>query len=95
MTEHWLFLCAAYLATVVGFGSSTILVLVAIFFMDLKTAVFIVACFYLFENREYYALLPALILIAYRASEPARAFCLKLTRRCSIMSFRAHFFWAG
>jgi len=54
MIEHGLFLLAAYvaavIATVAGFGSSTILIPVAIFFMDLKTAVFLVACFHLFNN---------------------------------------------
>jgi uncharacterized membrane protein YfcA len=54
MIEHGLFLFAAYvaavIATVAGFGSSTVLVPVAMFFMDLKTAVFLVACFHLFNN---------------------------------------------
>ena len=54
MIEHALFLFAAYaaavIATVAGFGSSTILIPVAMFFMDLKTAVFLVACFHLFNN---------------------------------------------
>ena len=54
MIEHGLFLLAAYvaavIATIAGFGSSTILIPVAMFFMDLKTAVFLVACFHLFSN---------------------------------------------
>lgn len=54
MIEHILFLIIAYvaavMATVAGFGSSTILIPVAMFFMDLKTAVFLVACFHLFNN---------------------------------------------
>ncbi len=54
MIEHGLFLLAAYvaavIATVAGFGSSTILIPVAMFFMDLKMAVFLVACFHLFNN---------------------------------------------
>jgi len=52
--EHGLFLLVAYIAavfaTIAGFGSSTILIPVAMFFMDLKTAVFFVACFHLFSN---------------------------------------------
>jgi uncharacterized protein len=54
MIENGLFLLAAYaaavVATVAGFGSSTLLIPVAVFFMDLKTAVFLVACFHLFNN---------------------------------------------
>jgi len=54
MIEQVLFLCAAYgaavMATIAGFGSSTVLIPVAMFFMDLKTAVFFVACFHLFNN---------------------------------------------
>lgn len=54
MIEHGLFLLAAYVAaifgTLAGFGSSTVLIPVAMFFMDLKTAVFFVACFHLFNN---------------------------------------------
>ncbi len=54
MIEHGIFLFAAYvaavIATIAGFGSSTILVPVAMFFMDLKTAIFLVACFHLFNN---------------------------------------------
>jgi len=52
--EYGLFLCAAYIAaviaTIAGFGSSTVLIPVALFFMDLKTAIFLVACFHLFNN---------------------------------------------
>jgi len=54
MIEHGLFLLAAYVAavfaTIAGFGSSTVLIPVAMFFMDLKTAIFFVACFHLFNN---------------------------------------------
>jgi len=54
LIEHGLFLLAAYIAaiigTIAGFGSSTVLIPVAMFFMDLKTAVFFVACFHLFNN---------------------------------------------
>lgn len=54
MMEHGIFLAAAYLAavtaTIAGFGSSTVLIPVAMFFMDLKTAIFLVACFHLFNN---------------------------------------------
>jgi len=54
MFENILFLCAAYIAavfaTVAGFGSSTLLIPVAVLFMDIKTAIFIVACFHLFNN---------------------------------------------
>jgi uncharacterized membrane protein YfcA len=52
--ENILFLIASFLAAIIatlsGFGSSTLLIPVAIFFMDLKTAVFLVACFHLFNN---------------------------------------------
>jgi hypothetical protein len=41
---------AAIIATLAGFGSSTLLIPVAMFFMDIKTAVFIVACFHFFSN---------------------------------------------
>jgi hypothetical protein len=41
---------AAIAATLAGFGSSTLLVPVATMFMDLKTAIFLVACFHLFSN---------------------------------------------
>lgn len=54
MFENILFLIisfvAAIVATLAGFGSSTLLVPVAVMFMDLKTAVFLVACFHLFNN---------------------------------------------
>jgi len=54
LSEMAFFLVAAYFAavfaTVAGFGSSTLLVPVALFFMDIKTAVFVVACFHLFNN---------------------------------------------
>ena len=41
---------AAVAATLAGFGSSILLIPVAILFMDLKTAVFFVAVFHLFNN---------------------------------------------
>ena len=41
---------AAVAATLAGFGSSTLLIPVAIHFMEVKTAVLIVACFHLFNN---------------------------------------------
>lgn len=54
MLEYILFLAASFLAAVVatiaGFGSSTLLVPVAIQFMDIRTAVFVVAIFHLFNN---------------------------------------------
>ena len=54
MFENILFIIVSYLvavaATVAGFGSSTLLIPVAIHFMDVRTAVFIVACFHLFNN---------------------------------------------
>jgi len=44
MIENVFFLLAAYtaaiIATVAGFGSSTVLIPVAMFYMDLKTAIF-------------------------------------------------------
>ena len=54
MIEYGLFLAAAYLsamfATVAGFGSSTLLVPIAIFFVDFQSAIFWVACFHLLNN---------------------------------------------
>lgn len=41
---------AAGVATIAGFGSSTLLIPIAIMFMPLRQAVFLVACFYLFNN---------------------------------------------
>ena len=41
---------AAIIATLAGFGSSTLLIPVAMLFMDAKTAIFLVACFHLFNN---------------------------------------------
>lgn len=41
---------AAVAATLAGFGSSTVLIPVALLFMDVKTAVFVVAVFHLFNN---------------------------------------------
>jgi uncharacterized membrane protein YfcA len=54
MFENILFILISYLAaiaaTLAGFGSSMLLVPVAVHFMDVRTAVFIVACFHLFNN---------------------------------------------
>jgi len=54
MLENIILFFAAYIAaifaTIAGFGSSTLLIPVAIFFMDMKTAVVLVACFHLFNN---------------------------------------------
>ncbi len=41
---------AAIVATLAGFGSSTILIPIALFFMNAKAAIFLVACFHLFSN---------------------------------------------
>lgn len=41
---------AAGVATLAGFGSSTLLIPIAIMFMPLRQAVFLVACFHLFNN---------------------------------------------
>lgn len=41
---------AAAAATVAGFGSSALLIPVAVLFLDIKTAVFVVAVFHLFNN---------------------------------------------
>jgi len=41
---------AAVAATIAGFGSSALLIPAAILFMDIKTAVFVVAVFHLFNN---------------------------------------------
>lgn len=50
----WVFLVFAFAAEVIGtmagFGAATILTPVASFFMDIKTAVAVVACFHLFGN---------------------------------------------
>jgi len=52
--EAIIFLFAAFwaglMATVAGFGSSTVLMPVALFFTDFKTAIFLVGCFHLFNN---------------------------------------------
>ncbi len=54
MLEQGLFLVASYFAavaaTIAGFGSSTLLIPVAFVFMDIKTAVFVVAVFHLINN---------------------------------------------
>jgi uncharacterized membrane protein YfcA len=50
---------AAGVATLAGFGSSTLLIPIAIMFMPLRQAIFLVACFHLFNNifkvRAFYA----------------------------------------
>jgi uncharacterized membrane protein YfcA len=52
--EYAIFLIASFLAaagaTVAGFGSSALLIPVAFSFFDLRTAIFLVACFHLFNN---------------------------------------------
>jgi len=54
MGEDVIFLLASFLAaigaTLAGFGSSMLLIPVAVSFFDLKMAVFLVACFHLFNN---------------------------------------------
>jgi uncharacterized membrane protein YfcA len=54
LTEYTIFMIASFLAatgaTLAGFGSSALLIPVAISFFDLKTAIFLVACFHLFNN---------------------------------------------
>ncbi|MCK9554360.1 sulfite exporter TauE/SafE family protein [bacterium] len=40
----------AVIATIAGFGSSTLLIPAALMFMDAKTAVVLIACFHLFNN---------------------------------------------
>lgn len=54
MLENILFLITSYLAacaaTIAGFGSSALLIPVAIFFMEIKTAIFVIAVFHLFNN---------------------------------------------
>lgn len=54
MLTSALFLIASYgaalTATIAGFGSSALLIPVAVIFMDIKTAVFVVAVFHLFNN---------------------------------------------
>ncbi len=54
MIENIIFLIASFIAAIVatlaGFGSSTLLIPVAAMFMDLKSVVFLVACFHLFNN---------------------------------------------
>ena len=54
MVESILFLIASFVAaiaaTLAGFGSSTLLIPVAIHFMDVRSAIFLVACFHLFNN---------------------------------------------
>lgn len=52
--ENTIFLLCSFgagiLATLAGFGSSTLLIPIALFFMNVKTAIFLVACFHLFSN---------------------------------------------
>jgi uncharacterized membrane protein YfcA len=54
MIDYAIFLIASYLAaagaTIAGFGSSALLIPVAFSFFDLRTAIFLVACFHLFNN---------------------------------------------
>ena len=54
MIDYAIFLIASFLAasaaTVAGFGSSALLIPVAFSFFDLRTAIFLVACFLLFNN---------------------------------------------
>lgn len=54
MLENIIFLLASFLAAIVatlaGFGSSTVLIPIALFFMNAKAAIFLVACFHLFSN---------------------------------------------
>lgn len=54
MLENILFIVASYLAavaaTIAGFGSSTLLVPLAVQFTDVRIAVFVVAVFHLFNN---------------------------------------------
>ena len=54
MAENLIFIIVSFfvavIATLAGFGSSTLMVPIAVIFMDIKTAVFIVACFHLFNN---------------------------------------------
>jgi len=54
MLSSALFLIASYgaavAATIAGFGSSALLIPLAFLFMDIKTAVFVVAVFHLFNN---------------------------------------------
>lgn len=50
----WIFLACAFAAEVIGtmagFGAATVLTPIASFFMEIKTAVAVVACFHLFGN---------------------------------------------
>lgn len=52
--EYSIFIAVSFIAgiaaTLAGFGSSTILIPVVTLFMDVKTAIFLVACFHLFNN---------------------------------------------
>ena len=54
MWEYVIFLITSFLAasgaTLAGFGSSALLIPVAFSFFDLRTAIFLVACFHLFNN---------------------------------------------
>lgn len=54
MIDYAIFLIASFLAaagaTVAGFGSSALLIPVAFSFFDLRIAIFLVACFHLFNN---------------------------------------------
>ncbi len=52
--EWLLFLAGALIAEVIGtmagFGAATVLTPIAVLFMDVKTAIAVVACFHLFGN---------------------------------------------
>jgi uncharacterized membrane protein YfcA len=54
MIEYTIFLIASFLAatgaTIAGFGSSALLIPIAFSFFDLRIAIFLVACFHLFNN---------------------------------------------
>jgi hypothetical protein len=54
MWEYAIFLITSFLAaagaTLAGFGSSALLIPVAFSFFDLRTAIFLIACFHLFNN---------------------------------------------
>jgi uncharacterized membrane protein YfcA len=54
LLEHIVFLICAFfagaIATVAGFGSSTLMIPVAILFMEIRLAIVVVACFHLFNN---------------------------------------------
>lgn len=57
MEEEILFFLSAFVAEIIGtmegFGSSTIFLPLALFFVDFKTAIVLVAIFHLFGNIGY------------------------------------------